>query len=93
MVDISKQKPTYQIEPLRNEENYELWSIRMSALLSKEGLAQYIKIVDFDYSVVIENRLLVEPDQNAIKAEALIKLNLFDGSLLQVHHISKPYEV
>jgi hypothetical protein len=31
MVDISKQKPTYQIEPLRGEENYELWSIRMSA--------------------------------------------------------------
>ncbi len=93
MVDISKQKSTYQIEPLRGEENYELWSIRMSALLSKEGLAQYIKIVNFGYSAVIENRLLVEPDEKAIKAEALIKLNLFDGPLLQVRHISKPYEV
>jgi len=65
----------------------------MSTLLSKEGLAQYIKIADFDYSAVIENEPLIEPDQNAIQAEALIKLNLFDGSLLQVRHISKPYEV
>jgi len=93
MVDISKQKPTYQIEPLRGEKNYELWSIRMSALLLKEGLAQYIKIVNFSYSAVIENETLVEPDQNTIKAEALIKLNLFDGLLLQVRHISKPYKV
>ncbi len=65
----------------------------MSALLSKEDLAQYIKIVNFDYSAVIENRLLVEPNEKAIKAEALIKLNLFDGLLLQVRHISKSYEV
>lgn len=65
----------------------------MFALLSNEGLAQYIKIVDFGYSAVIENEPLVEPDQNAIKAEALIKLNLFDSSLLQVRHISKLYEV
>jgi len=38
----------------------------MSALLSKEDLAQYIKIVNFDYSAVIENRLLVEPNEKAI---------------------------
>jgi len=93
MINISKQKPTYQIESLRNEENYEFWSIYMSALLSKEDLVQYIKIVDFDYNAVIENESLVEPDQNTIKAEALIKLNLFNGSLLQVRHISKLYEV
>jgi len=62
----------------------------MSALLSKEGLAQYVKIVDFNYSAVIENEPLIEPDQNAIKTEALIKLDLFDDSLLQVRHISKP---
>lgn len=47
MVETSKQKPTYQIEPLKGEANYESWSIRMHALLSKEGLAQYIKIVNF----------------------------------------------
>jgi len=34
----------------------------MSALLSKEGLAQHIKIVDFDYSAVIENKPLVKSD-------------------------------
>ncbi len=56
----------------------------MFALLSKEGLAQYIKIVDFGYSAMIEGEALVKPNEKAIKAEALIKLNLFDGPLLQV---------
>jgi hypothetical protein len=56
MIDISKQKSTYQIESLKNEENYELWSICMFALLSKKGLVQYIKIIGFDYSAVIENK-------------------------------------
>jgi hypothetical protein len=59
----------------------------MSALLLKEDLAQYIKITDF------ENKPLIESGQNVIKTKALIKLNLFDDFLLQVHHISKSYEL
>ena len=91
--DITKQRLTYQIEPLTGEKNYELWSIRMEALLAREGLAQYIKVQDFGYTAVVENGPLIEPDQSAIKSVSLIKLNCFDGPLLQVRHISKPYEV
>ena len=65
----------------------------MEALLAREGLAQYIKIQDFGYTAVVENGPLVEPDQSAIKSVSLMKLNLYDGPLLQVRHISKPYEV
>ena len=93
MADTTKQRLTYQIEPLSGEKNYELWSIRMEALLAREGLAQYIKIQDFGYTAVVENGPLVEPDQSAIKSVSLMKLNLYDGPLLQVRHISKPYEV
>ena len=93
MADTTKQRLTYQIEPLSGEKNYELWSIRMEALLAREGLAQYIKIQDFGYTAVVENGPLVEPDQSAIKSVSLMKLNLYDGPLLQVRHISKPYKV
>ena len=93
MADISKQRLTYQIEPLSGEKNYELWSIRMEALLAREGLSKYITIADYGYSAIIEGGLLTEPDQNATKTTSLMKLNLYDGPLLQVRHISKPVEV
>ena len=92
-IDITKPRLTYQIEPLTGEKNYELWSIRMEALLAREGLAQYIKIQDFGYTAVVENGPLVEPNESATKAVSIIKLNCFDSPLLQVRHISKPYEV
>lgn len=89
----SKQKLTYQIEPLSGEQNYELWSIRMKALLAKEGLLQYISIEDHGYSAIIEGERPIKPSQEATKSASLIMLNLRDGPLLQIRHISKPFDM
>ena len=93
MTDISKQRLTYQIESLSDEKNYELWFIRMKALLIREDLFKYITIADYNYSAIIENDLLTESNQNATKTTSLMKLNLYDESLLQVRHISKSVKV
>ena len=65
----------------------------MHALLSKEDLTQYIKIVNFDNSASIKDISINQTNESSIKTEALIKLNLFNESLLQVRHIFKSYEI
>ena len=65
----------------------------MKALLVREDLFKYITIADYDYFAIIENGLFTESDQNATKTTFLMKLNLYDGSLLQVRHISKSVKV
>ena len=91
--DIIKQKLTYYIEPLRGEENYELWFIRIDSLLAREGLLNHIKYSDYDIEPVIELDERVHQSSDSIKTSSLIKLNLCDGPLLQVRHINKPYEI
>ena len=92
-LNITKQKLTYHIEPLKGEENYELWSIRIDSLLAREELLNYIKYSDYNIESVIKDDESVIQSSDSIKATSLIKLNLCDGSLLQIRHINKLYEV
>ena len=49
-----KSKRTYQIDPLKGVENYEIWRIECEALLTREGLLKYVRIKDFGYSECVE---------------------------------------
>ncbi|KAL2036389.1 hypothetical protein N7G274_010894 [Stereocaulon virgatum] len=80
--DISKQKVTYYIEPLEGESNYELWSIRLAALLAREGLSNYIRYPDYGIEPTIEDGPLDNPSLESQKTTSIIKLNLYDGPLL-----------
>ena len=91
--DISKQRNSIYIESLKGEENYELWSIRIKALLASMGLINYITIQNYDIELMIEGENLVAKNAESIKTTSLIKLNCYDEPLLQVQHITKSYEI
>jgi len=92
-MDTKSQKITFNIEPLKGEQNYELWNIRIESLLAKEGLTKYLKIPNFGYEPVVEGEEPINESPEAAKTTAIIKLNLADGPLLQIRHIFKAFDV
>ena len=89
-----KSKRTYQIDPLKGVENYEIWRIECEALLTREGLLKYVRIKDFGYSECVEGEQdNLIPDDKAEKAASIIKLNCLHGPLLQTQNIKKPYDL
>lgn len=74
---------TFEVPKLKGSLNYELWAIRLEAIIVEKGLLAYIT----HNSATIDNTL----DENALKATTSMKLSLEDGPLLQTGFISNSY--
>ena len=84
----------YQIEPLFDEDNYELWSIRMKTLLSKKRIRDYVTIKNYNSQLLVENDSTTRNMfKDVERAASLILLNLYEGSLLQIQHIVNSYDI
>lgn len=79
MLDI-----TSKIPKLKGSQNYDIWAIRIEAVIVEKGYLAYI----LNNPATIDTETL---DENAYKTTALIKLALEDGPLLQTRFISNPY--
>ena len=77
----------FKIPKLKGSSNYDIWSIKIEALLTKEG---YLEVIAHDLSSLSEGTRVLLQDK-AIKATSFIKLALEDRPLLQVKYISNPY--
>ena len=53
--DIFKTRNLYNIQPLKKAENYEMWFIRIRALLAESGLVSYITIQNYGIEFVIKD--------------------------------------
>ena len=91
--DVSKTRNSYNIQPLKGAENYEMWSLRIRALLAGNGLVSHVTIPNHDIATVIEGEQPVLLSNEAEKAKSIILLNLADGPLVQIQHIEKPYDI
>jgi hypothetical protein len=68
-----------KLPKLKGSSNYDIWAIRIEAILVEKGLYNYI------------NNPSIDPlEEKALKATTLIKLALEDGPLLQTRFISNP---
>lgn len=74
---------SFKINKLKGSINYDIWSIRIQAILTKEAVIQSI---DPFYNTPIEVNILA-------KALSLIRLTLDDGPLLQTRFINNPLEL
>ena len=91
--DIFKARNSYNIQSLKEAENYEMWFIRIRALLVESDLVSYITIQDYNIESVIENQSSVLLFKDAEKIKSVILLNLKDGPLVQIQHVDKPYNI
>ena len=91
--DVSKTRNSYNIQPLKGAENYEMWSLRIRALLVGNGLVSHVTISNHDIATVIEGEQSVLLSNEVEKAKSIILLNLADGSLVQIQHIEKFYDI
>ena len=91
--DCSKQRNSYNISLLKGTENYELWSIRIRALLAENELTSYISQPNLDIELVIEDGLSILLFKEVEKIKSIILLNLVDEPLVQIQHIEKPYDI
>lgn len=72
-----------KLPKLKGSSNYDIWAIRIEAILVEKGYYRYIL-----NNPATENSTL---DDNAYKAAALIKLALEDGPLLQTRYLDNPF--
>ena len=91
--DISKTRNSYNIQSLKEAEDYEIWFIRVHALLIENDLASYVTISNHDMKAVIESQQLVLLFNENQKAKSIILLNLIDDSLIQIRHIQHSYNI
>ena len=91
--DISKTRNSYNIQPLKGAEDYEIWFIRVHALLVGNDLASYVTISNHGMKVVIEGQQSVLLFNEGQKAKSIILLNLIDGPLIQIRHIQHSYDI
>ena len=91
--DISKNRNSYNIQSLKKTENYEMWSLRIRALLIENDLISHVTISNYDIETMIENEQLVLLSNETEKTKSMILLNLTDESLVQIQHIEKSYDI
>ena len=91
--DIFKNRNSYNIQPLKGAENYEMWSLRIRALLVGNDLISHVSISNYDIETVIEDGQLVLLSNEVEKAKSMILLNLADEPLIQIQHIEKSYDI
>ena len=77
----------FKIPKLKGSSNYDIWAIRLEALLTKEGFLDVITTDLNNYTEVERNNLA----QKALQCSSYILLTLEDGPLLQVRYIKNPY--
>ena len=77
----------FKIPKLKGSSNYDIWSIRLEALITREG---YLDVITSDINnyTELEQASLQE---KALKATSYIILTLEDGPLLQVRYIKNPF--
>ena len=68
----------FKIPKLQGSSNYDIWSIKIEALLTKEGFLEVIASDLSSYSEVTRTIL----EEKALKATSFIKLSLEDSLLL-----------
>ena len=91
--DISKARNSYNIQPLKKAENYEMWSIRIRALLAENDLISYITIQDYDIESVIKSQSSILLFKDTEKIKSVILLNLKNDPLIQIQHVDKSYNI
>ena len=77
----------FKIPKLKRSSNYDIQSIKIEALLTKEG---YLEVIVYNLSSLSKATRVLLQDK-AIKATSFIKLALEDRPLLQVRYISNLY--
>lgn len=75
-----------KLPKLKGSLNYDIWAIRVEAIIVEKGYLNYI----LNNPATIVNNIETL-DENAYKTTAIIKLALEDGPLLQTKFISNPY--
>lgn len=79
---------TTKLPKLQGSSNYDIWSIRMEALLVEKGYYDVMTTETSNLDLDLEeNKILKE---KASKATAYIRLTLGDGPLLQTRYITDP---
>jgi len=73
---------TLKIPKLQGSQNWDLWSIRINAVLTEKGYNGFIPGIATAVETLTRAQSTEKAD-NALKALALIRLNLADGPLLQ----------
>ena len=91
--NVSKNRNSYNIQPLKEAENYEMWSLRIRALLAGNSLVSYVTIPNYGIETVVEGEQSVLLSKEVEKTKSIILLNLADGPLVQIQHIEKPYDI
>ena len=91
--DVFKNRNSYNIQPFKKAENYEMWSLRIRALLAENVLISHVTISNYDIETIVENEQSVLLSKETEKAKSIILLNLVDGSLVQIQHIEKLYDI
>ena len=77
----------FKIPKLKRSSNQNIQSIKIEALLTKEG---YLEVIAYNLSSLSKATRVLLQDK-AIKATSFIKLALEDRPLLQVRYISNLY--
>jgi hypothetical protein len=80
----------FKIPKLKGSSNYDIWSIRVQAILVEKG---YLEVIADNYidKALDDTTQISNLEQTATKATALIKLALEDGPLLQTRFIENPF--
>ena len=91
--DVSKNRNSYNIQSLKEAENYEMWSLRIRALLIGNDLVSHVTISNYDIETMVEGEQFVLLSNEAEKTKSVILLNLVDESLVQIQHIEKSYDI
>ena len=91
--DIFKTRNSYNIQFLKKAENYEMWFIRIRALLVESDLVLYITIQNYDIELVIENQPSVLLFKKIEKMKFVILFNLKNDLLVQIQHVEKSYNI
>ena len=91
--DVFKNRNSYNIQSLKKVENYEMWLLRIRALLVENNLVSHVTISNYNIETVIEDEQSVLLSNEIEKAKSIILLNLADEPLVQIQHIEKSYNI
>jgi len=77
----------FKVPKLVGSANYDIWSIRIEALLVQQGYLEVM--INNISSLSIEEQAILQ--EKASKATSYIRLALGDGPLIQTRYITNPF--
>jgi hypothetical protein len=80
----------FKIPKLKGSSNFDIWSLRLESILTKDNLIDYI-LADYTTASNYNETTSLELTNIANKVSSLVKLSLEDGPLLQTRFIKNPY--